>query len=579
MNIELCYFRIDKQIEIKNQKTPDGEIIYNKDFSFSREYKIYEENKVIKILQKSNYIDNFFSLNNTTNIKNITAIIGKNESGKSALINHIMKILYYEKYKKFNVIFVFKKENKLEFILPKGYLVEENEIRKEILYYENEEQLTQIINNYCKEFSTIYFSNIVNFRNKISLSKENKNNFFNLSLNDKFLNEISNCYQENKNENDLDASKFLNILDSKIKNNRIKVNINFLCKSNDTLDFPNAYIKMNLFFFNKERENQNDFFNIYNSNNSEEDNAMSMIYYAMYSMINELYLSIIPNSSEVKDYKEAFLELKQKIRNLKVKNEYDKRFSKFENYCYIVEKLEELKKYDNSIELKLEKNCSKNFEYEPVIIFRRNSFKYLDYLFASNKCDDKNDEYEKDVFDLFKIAFSGISSGEQGKLDLYSEFYYIRNKIKTKSILVILDEPELYFHPEWQRNLIHIFIKYFNKYFDDKKIQIIFTSNSPYVLSDLPKDNVILLGANSMFDNTFANNIYSILKNEYFMNYTMGEFARKKLEYVIEKINNSKDMNEKNYYECKNIIEMVGENLLRNKLLEMLDEKYKKNEE
>lgn len=201
------------------------------------------------------------------------------------------------------------------------------------------------------------------------------------------------------------------------------------------------------------------------------------------------------------------------------------------------------------------------YNYEPFIIIKEKAYEQL-YKAISNA---------NEVTELFYFKYKGLSSGQQALLDMYSEFYYIKEKIKTNSILVLIDEPELYFHPEWQRRLITILIDYFNRYFPNKKVQIIFTSNSPYTLSDLPKDNVIMLGKNDNNINTFASNIHTLLKEKYFMNSTMGELARTKIQKLVNDINENID-NPQRITEMKQITDMIGEELLKNKIKEMMND-------
>ena len=48
-------------------------------------------------------------------------------------------------------------------------------------------------------------------------------------------------------------------------------------------------------------------------------------------------------------------------------------------------------------------------------------------------------------------------------------------------------------HPEWQRTFLKDLISFVNKTFQSNRIQIVLTSHSPFLISDLPKESVILL--------------------------------------------------------------------------------------
>ena len=89
-----------------------------------------------------------------------------------------------------------------------------------------------------------------------------------------------------------------------------------------------------------------------------------------------------------------------------------------------------------------------------------------------------------------------LSSGQKAMLDMFSRFYSIAmkiNKLGDKNILILIDEGELYLHPQWQKSLLKDLLDFFKMIYD-KDIQVILTSNSPFIVSDLPKHNIIFIG-------------------------------------------------------------------------------------
>ncbi|MEC2078605.1 hypothetical protein [Metabacillus fastidiosus] len=118
-----------------------------------------------------------------------------------------------------------------------------------------------------------------------------------------------------------------------------------------------------------------------------------------------------------------------------------------------------------------------------------------------------------------------------------------------------------------------------------KKIQIILTSHSPFLLSDLPHSNVILIEKDNMRSSvvseledmglTFAGNIHTLLSHSFFMqDGLMGNFARYKINKVLNKIINlhQSDLIQQRI-ELYNIINFIGERVIRNKLKNLLDDK------
>tara|TARA_R110001632_G_scaffold63318_2_gene151428 strand:- start:85407 stop:87479 length:2073 start_codon:yes stop_codon:yes gene_type:complete len=207
--------------------------------------------------------------------------------------------------------------------------------------------------------------------------------------------------------------------------------------------------------------------------------------------------------------------------------------------------------------------------------------------------------FSKNNIDLL----DSISSGEMQLVHSTSSvIYHLSNLnsveeddmlVKYQYVNLVLDEIELYFHPEYQR-------KFLKRLLDDinrahlkaiKGINILIISHSPFVLSDIPSQNVLFLEVNESkqaipkkygSDNTFAENVHEILSNGFFLNNTMGEFARSKIQdFLSFEDKDSTHGIEVNYKEKREgfvkLIELVGEKYVRNILknhLEVLDKKY-----
>lgn len=267
-------------------------------------------------------------------------------------------------------------------------------------------------------------------------------------------------------------------------------------------------------------------------------------------------------------YKESFAKEKQT-------EELAKNYTKL--YYDFIEKLN--KKYNNLYEdvkklFRLKNvnyymaNTGINFEGRPY--FSDEPYIFVDVSEFSNLYNliNKNNNIKT----VFNFDFRGISSGQQALLDIYSEFFYIKEKIESNNIIVFMDEPELYMHPEWQREFVTLMIEFFNEQFHDKNIQIIYTTNSPYTLSDLQPIDVITLGSKGKITNAFANNIHTLLRNDFFMESTMGELARNKInEIVNDEGKNNIDMKYK-----EKIINIIGDELIKIKLEEIVSRKNDK---
>ncbi|EKT4525140.1 hypothetical protein JE936_000006 [Flavobacterium psychrophilum] len=216
-----------------------------------------------------------------------------------------------------------------------------------------------------------------------------------------------------------------------------------------------------------------------------------------------------------------------------------------------------------------------------------------------------------------KIEFKTLSSGEKQKIYSISSILYhlsnldsvknTRTKTAYTNVNIVLEEIELYFHPEMQRNFINDILDSISgiELYKIKAINFCFVSHSPFILSDIPKENIMFLEnidnkAVQILDDksTFGANIHDLLKDGFFMKKgSIGEFAKNRITKTIQWLNLIREENEKsikNDFELlleekeyhKNIIEIIDERIIKTKLLEMYSEifgneereKYLKNE-
>ncbi|MDI5887710.1 AAA family ATPase [Flavobacterium yafengii] len=202
-----------------------------------------------------------------------------------------------------------------------------------------------------------------------------------------------------------------------------------------------------------------------------------------------------------------------------------------------------------------------------------------------------------------KIEFKTLSSGEKQKIYSISSILYhlsnldsvknTRTKTAYTNVNIVLEEIELYFHPEMQRNFINDILDSISgiELYKIKAINFCFVSHSPFILSDIPKENIMFLEnidnkAVQILDDksTFGANIHDLLKDGFFMKKgSIGEFAKNRITKTIQWLNLIREENEKsikNDFELlleekeyhKNIIEIIDEPIIKTKLLEMYSE-------
>ena len=183
-----------------------------------------------------------------------------------------------------------------------------------------------------------------------------------------------------------------------------------------------------------------------------------------------------------------------------------------------------------------------------------------------------------------------MSTGEGNLIEIFSQLYTYQHmhEESSENIILLVDELESGMHLEWSRRLIKILINNLSEILEDegkgREIQLIFTTHSPYMLSDIKPGNVIMIEKNQetgysegkVLQNTFAKNIQEIMKESLIDN-IYGDFALAKINSMIERLN-EKEEYEGNEEELLKEIHLISEPILRNKLLEMYDKKYNTSE-
>lgn len=156
------------------------------------------------------------------------------------------------------------------------------------------------------------------------------------------------------------------------------------------------------------------------------------------------------------------------------------------------------------------------------------------------------------------LDFDTLSSGEKQMLYTACSILYHLNNIASVSkrthsndisydyINIILEEIELYFHPEMQRRLVNYLIKQIRSLnLSIKEIQIVFATHSPFILSDIPVNNILYLDngqPTSKKKETFGANIAELLQDSFFLNESyMGEFAFDTIKQLFKKKLKPKD--------------------------------------
>jgi hypothetical protein len=190
------------------------------------------------------------------------------------------------------------------------------------------------------------------------------------------------------------------------------------------------------------------------------------------------------------------------------------------------------------------------------------------------------------------LGWNDLSTGETMLLNFFSTLFVMSRKKKDeigKSILFLFDEIDTFYHPQWQKTLMKATLDFINFYFSSYNCQIIATGHSPFIISDVPKTNVLFLRrvdnkaiAQDSLDEhlqTFAANIHSLLSDSFFIkNGHIGDFANGKISEVIDILINKplKTVVENRLY-IEKVINIIGEEIIRNKLFQLLEDRLRAN--
>lgn len=180
------------------------------------------------------------------------------------------------------------------------------------------------------------------------------------------------------------------------------------------------------------------------------------------------------------------------------------------------------------------------------------------------------------------LSLTPFSAGENAILGQFSEFYEALKHVNTSNSLVIIDEGELYLHPEWQRKYINALFLFFEYYARKRDIsfQIIVTSHSPFIVSDLPKFNLVFMDkdANGFTvveqaqeqKPTLGGNVFELFQDGFYMTEFIGEFAFNKINDAISFLNGA-DSSFKTLNEVERFVLLIGESIIRRELQRVIE--------
>jgi len=160
-------------------------------------------------------------------------------------------------------------------------------------------------------------------------------------------------------------------------------------------------------------------------------------------------------------------------------------------------------------------------------------------------------------------CFEGLSSGEISIINTLSSLSNIPNK--SNKAIILLDEPDCSLHPEWARQFVYILCKYLKH--RRNRFDIIMTTHSPLTVSDFFTETIHFLdNTKDISCNTFCGNIGDILVNQFFIERPFGEFAFNTIQNYLKKLEENKQLNEKDIKDFLYLIDNVGDVVMKKSL-------------
>jgi len=589
--MELIYVWIDEYKNIKKQG-----------FNFSAKFNIeYEyENKKLTIEMNEKNVNIF------PNNINVCAIVGQNGSGKTSFLEALMLLVFKSENNNnlFKGFAIFFNEGKF-YISYKGF----NNIEFNDVEYSDELNIEEL--GIIKSNNKYYFSNqqpfFVNFYYNPSL--EMISNAFLEYTYEGLQNSQATIYEcDNKPfmQNNLVAFPFkkYGIID-------IKENENFIIKSmfknkgkikkakeNFIHDTKNLFstkiffspteiiIKFNINLLKnriinsyKDSEFIKKFFKQFENNEVsiidltkilllgvlsysivDFSNKTFSQYFFKKESVLEKFLTSLNDSGNLEDYMKSLIsktdeEIRELLNNIKSFREELKTEENEDSSLNI-----EVTRLADFIDHLLKEKSKNNWKGK--VISYTNNFGSIEKVLSFVPL-----SFEVMVYDENGVLFNEFSFGEKMLISLLNVIIYCISLFKSNSdfLNIFIDEMEIGLNPEWQRKLIKILVNEYSLFFPDKKINFFIATHSPFILSDIPKENVIFLDngeSKNKFkqdENIFGANIYDIFEKGFFLENSIGKYSEewiKALDLLLSFFNAYKLANEKesNVFPLRNLL-------------------------
>lgn len=603
--MEILYIYIDNYKILKEANINfGGEYLF--EYSKEKNFLDFKENEF--------YVKDFYNVDGNSNqqIKNLTYLVGNNGAGKSTTLEFIKDNFSRGSYLQHETIVIFKKNDKL-------YCLTTYKIKHKFKNFEKIKNLKKdksdgnFLNfgfdlRGIENLDIIYFSNIFDGQYQTS----NLTGFSNISTNSLIFNDYNFYLNQGL------IGKEANVIGIHLSQ-EVYRQFNFLTSpiSNEfeLFKIPEE-LKLKI-EFNKE------IFNVTKPKSQSEESNFKLFK-------DKLSYDVLNLKSEISDSIKSFitniianlikeiLHINQSQSEFIIDLKWEYNYNSADDFTDVIMKILKSLKHQiqkNKIFIKdIEEDIYNTQVFIEFILHNHISFinPLPHYDNPSFFISIKDNTIIEQMFKLYNKSvkinpylffnFEGFSSGERALLNVFSRFYEVNNngeKFQNLSydILILMDEPDLYLHPSWQKKLNYYIIKYLPIIFKNKNIQIIITTNSAIPLTDILKNNVVFYKLNkdnievketiisNNFDDdisTFGQNIYNLFKSSFFLdNGLMGDFVNLKLSEIAKYLNKKETFDPNWEINASKVIESIGEPIIKNSFKELYykDENHRIDEE
>lgn len=597
-----------------------NKFIEKKGFNISGEYywKYDEEKKVLFSKKKAGYIKNFWNESND-NIEDLSIIVGTNGSGKTTLLSEIMEFNSVLKYSA-NPDLLMSQEKKIVVYENNGHIYYDHNLNNEIETKPFVKKRAMDSSDYC---TNIFVSN--SMETSVNGVGYNTNGVLKFALTDltisgqaKMLlnvnkipeyiypsaeNDLSRYYddpethrEENRSINKIkELNDLIHIDGSAYEDINALIKLFFLVYSSSDKYMGKRYSTVNLhirttgeLFDSETIMDEATGYGIFREIQATkvEDNKLLFNKLATYYFfeLKNYYGDFITEDIEVLDIK-AIETIKKSLEDIVSRKGIDNLRENmtvdeyFLNAAYDLLLFNQVVNENKIISDKVSEDSPISYEFLQVDLDKNKEFWNRLFLFFKRKI-------SSFLLRYLRFDFEQDSSGEEALLKLYSRIFWIDNAQGCqRNNLILIDEIDLYMHPKWQRNLVNCLVEDIENLIGrNNKAQIIITTHSPIFLSDIPKANILFLkneegrcevDGNVKHCNSFGNNVHTLFLDSFFLDEegTMGAFAEKKINSILKLLRSGEKINDEDK-QILRVINCIGDDLIRNKLLEM----YEKNQ-